>query len=205
MKKSVLILLIILAALLSFVAYTLISTGFFREINNTQDYEVIAEIPMFGAEDLTISYEDTFMIVSQDDRAAWFSGRKRKGELFLIDLSESNFQPKRLKTNKQMFPHGISLYKLDSGSYQLLVVNHLIGHTIEKFELIGDSLVHLKTFEDPSMISPNDVVILDEDRFYFTNDHGYSSKWGLTFENYFGLAVSNVVYFDGSQLIEADG
>jgi len=206
MKKSVFTLLIILAALLAFVAYTFISTGFFREINNTQGYEVIAEIPMYGAEALTISYADSFMIVSQDDRGARYRGVKRTGGLFLFDLSKDDFQPKELETTMKLLPHGISLYKLDSNRYQLLVVNHYRKHTIEKFELTGDRLIHLQTFSDPSMVSPNDVVILNENQFYFTNDHGYTSKFGLLLENYLGLAVSNVVFFDGSEYLEvADG
>ncbi len=46
------------------------------------------------------------------------------------------------------------------------------------------------------MISPNDVVAVDFQRFYFTNDHG--SGWGIwrTIEDWLRLPRANVVYFD---------
>ena len=205
MKKSLLITFVLLAGLGSFVLYTFVSTGFFREINNSEDYEVIARIPLKGAEDLTISYEDQFMIVSQDDRAARIHGRERTGGLFLIHLNEQKFTPIELKSTIPLYPHGISLLKIDSGHYRLMVVNHYQKHTIEKFDLFGDSLVHLQRFDHQALVSPNDVVMLDADRFYFTNDHGYTSKWGLLAENYLGLNVSNVVLYDGQNFKKVAG
>lgn len=190
------------------VANILITTGFFREINNSDDYAVIAEIPMKGAEDFTIDYEAGFMIISQDDRAARITGGGRSGNLYYLDLNSDTFEPIDLtpKLTIPFFPHGLSLLKLDSARYQVLVINHARKHTIEKFELFGDSLVHVQTLEDEAMISPNDVVAIDEDRFYFSNDHGYSSKMGVFFENYLGLRVSNVMLYDGEEYKKvADG
>lgn len=207
MKKSVVILLLLLTSILLFVAYTFISTGYFREINNTQGYEVIATYPFKGAEDLTISYKDDFMIVSQDDRAGRRDGNPSKGALYYIDLSDSTLAASNLTADIPLpfYPHGISLFRIDSSRYQILAVNHANGEAIEKFELIGDSLIHLQSIKDPSMVSVNDVVIFDEDRFYFTNDHRYTSRIGLLAENYLGIAVSNVVYFDGDSFREVAG
>lgn len=207
MKKLLIALLIIVVLILAFVLYTFSSTGFFREINNTESYEVIAEIPMKGAEDFTISYDEGFMIISQDDRAGRRDGNPSQGHLYYLDLDSGDFKPKKLTANYELpfFPHGISLLKLDSSKYQLLVVNHARGHTIEKFELYGDSLVYISTLKDVSMVSPNDVVALDEESFYFTNDHGYTSYWGRMAENYLGLSVSNVIFYDGAYKKVADG
>lgn len=52
------------------------------------------------------------------------------------------------------------------------------------------------------MVSPNDVVLIDENRFYFTNDHYYTKGVGRFIEDYVGLSVSNVVYFDGKNYNE---
>ncbi|WP_436514491.1 SMP-30/gluconolactonase/LRE family protein [Ekhidna sp. To15] len=207
MKKFLLTLLVTLILLLAFVLYTFISTGYFREINNTESYEVIAEIPLKGAEDLTISYADRFVIISQDDRAGRRDGSSSQGGLHYLNLDSGDFQPKLISDNYNFpfYPHGISMLKLDSAHYQLLVVNHAKQHSIVKFELFGDSLVYMATYRDPSMISPNDVVALDEETFYFTNDHGYSSKWGRLAEDYLGIGVSNVVLYDGQYQVVADG
>lgn len=202
MKRKLPLSILLVFLLASFVAYTLISTGFFREVNNTEGYEIIAELPLKGAEDFTIDYENEFMVISQDDRGAFKTNSKRSGGLFLMSLRNESFAPVPLKSTIPLFPHGISLLKLDSSRHLLFVVNHFKKHTIEKFELRGDSLTHLATYEDPSIVSPNDVVALDESRFYFTNDHGYTSKFGLLAENYLGLAVSNAVFYDGENFRE---
>jgi arylesterase/paraoxonase len=207
MKRALIVFVGLIVSLLAFVAYTLISTGFFRNINNTESYEIIAEIYLNGAEDFSINYEDAFMIISQDDRAAKLNERVRKGDLYYLKLDGDQFEPINLTEHLpiEFYPHGISLLKLDSMRYQILAVNHTDkGHSIEKFELLGDSIVHIKSYRDATMISPNDVIALDENSFYFTNDHGNTSKWGLFFENYLGLKVSNVIYFDGNYSIAAD-
>lgn len=152
---------------------------------------------MIGAEDFSIDYEGGFMIVSSDDRGAKYHGRKRKGGLYLLPLDSPAYEAIELKSSVPILPHGISLLKIDSAKYQLLVVNHYKKHTIERFMLYGDSLIHVETYEDEAIVSPNDVVALNERSFYFTNDHGYTSKVGLLAENYLGLAVSDVTYFDG--------
>ncbi|NQZ76425.1 MAG: SMP-30/gluconolactonase/LRE family protein [Ekhidna sp.] len=201
MKKLGRIFLIVILLLVAFVLYTLSSTGYFREITNTEQYKVIAEVPLFGAEDFTISYEDAFMIISSDDRGAKYHERKREGGLYLLPLDSPSFELIELESPIPMLPHGISLLKLDSTKYQLLVVSHYESHTIKKFELYGDSLVHIETFQDDAIVSPNDVVALDESCFYFTNDHGYTSKVGLLAENYLGLAVSDVTFYDGQNYV----
>jgi arylesterase/paraoxonase len=52
------------------------------------------------------------------------------------------------------------------------------------------------------MIKPNDLVMTDDDRFYFTNDHGYTKGLGMLLEDYAGLPFSNVIYFDGENYRE---
>lgn len=207
MKKLLLTLLVLILLLASFILYTFSSTGYFREINNTESYDVIAEIPLRGAEDLTISYSDGFMIISQDDRAGRRDGEYYGSGLYYLDLDSGNFKPKKISGDYKLpfHPHGISLLKLDSAHYQILAINHAKKHSIVKFELFGDSLVYMATYRDPSMISPNDVIALDEESFYFTNDHGYTSKWGVFAEDYLGIAASNVILYDGKYQEVANG
>lgn len=207
MKKYLTVLTILSLLLVGFVLHIFISTGYFREITNSEDFEVIAEIPLKGAEDLTISYDDRFMIISQDDRAGRRDGEPSQGHLYFLDLETHPFVPKKLTSNFPLsfYPHGISLLKLDSAHYQLLVVNHARGHTIEKFELLGDSLVYKATYRDERMVSPNDVVAVDEESFYYTNDHKYTEGLGRLAEDYLGIGLSNVVYYDGSHRVVAEG
>ena len=44
--------------------------------------------------------------------------------------------------------------------------------------------------------------MFDENRFYFTNDHKYKNGLQRLAEDYLGLSISNVIYFDGENYSE---
>ena len=92
-------------------------------------------------------------------------------------------------------------------THRIFAINHVgADHSIEIFDLYGDSLTHIKTLTDPTMISPNDVVALGPDEFYFTNDHKHTDGIKRLAEDYLGLRASNVIYYDGNSYTEvADG
>ena len=208
MRTFKITLLLLLVALLIFVANTLISTGFFRTIEPKFEGNIVKKVALPGAEDITISQSDSFAIVSATDRKARIQGRTVKGGLYFIDLRDQDFTPLPLTDNfnRPFAPHGISLFKMDS-TYQVMAINHVRGkHSIEVFELKGKELTYLETLRDPAMIQPNDIIQVAKDRFYFTNDHRYTKGYRRMAEEYLGLAVSNVVYFDGKTYREvADG
>jgi len=176
--------LFLLVAVIAFVAHTLVSTGFFRTIKPKLKGNILEKIPLKGAEDITISYIDSIVFISATNRIVYPPKEEEKGGLYLMDLKAKTFEPISLTAffNKPFAPHGISFFKKDS-IYHIMAVNHTIeGHSIEVFELY-----HRK----------NDLVMLDENRFYFTNDHGYTKGLGKLMEEHVGLSLSNVVYFDG--------
>lgn len=198
---------IALIALYAF--YIVYSSGFFRKIEPYFDGEILAEIPIPGAEDMQADIDAGFIIISSDDRAAKRNGRKRRGDLYKMKLDSIGSSPIRLTAGfrKPFYPHGISMIKISDSTHRIFVVNHVRrNHFIEVFDLHEDSLVHMETLSDPSMVSPNDVVALGPDEFYFTNDHKYTYGTKRLAEDYLGLRLSNVVYYDGSGYTEvADG
>ena len=200
--KRVFLLFILL--LLIFVGHVLISTGFFRTIEPTFDGKILKKVPIKGAEDITLIRSDSLAIISSTDRKIYPPTEKEQGGLFLIDLKTNEFTPLPLtgNFNQSFAPHGISFFKKDS-SFQVMAINHVQEeHSIEVFELVGQEMRHVNTLKDPSMIRPNDLVLVGENQFYFTNDHKYTKGIGKLVEEYGGLAVSNVVYFDGKRYKE---
>lgn len=183
------------------------ATGFFRDIEEVPYGPVYQEIPLKGAEDFTIDYENDFMIISAYDRAGEVRGENPTGGLYFMDLTRRPFAPVRLEDDlgSGFHPHGISLLKLDSSSYQLLVVNHQNDeHTIEQFRFSSPvQLTHERTFDHPLIVRPNDVVAVNATQFYFTNDHKYTEGLALQAENYLGLALANVVYCSGEDFFVA--
>ncbi|MDF2158859.1 SMP-30/gluconolactonase/LRE family protein [Algoriphagus sp. CAU 1675] len=201
---------IILFMGIAFLLYTFWSTGFFRKIEPKNEFgEVFQTINLPGVEDLAISRKDSFLILSVDDRAKKRDGEEGIHDLYWLDLSKTPFQPQRipLPSDLTLFPHGISLFELGPHHYQLAVINHVKGkHSVELFSIQEGAVQHERTLRDPLLISPNDLVLVGKDQFYYSNDHGNTSRLGIFAENYLGVAVANVGYFDGENFrIVAEG
>ena len=195
---------VVIVLLFIFIVNILISTGFFRSIENKFDGIIVKKIELSGAEDITISNTDLFALISATNRAVYPPTKEEHGGLYLMDLKNENFTVKYLTADfsKSFAPHGIAMIKKDS-SYKILTVNHTSeGHSIEVFKLVENQLSYIKTLTDKTMISPNDIVLIDEHKFYFTNDHKYTKGIGRFLEDYAGLSFSNVVYFDGENYHE---
>ncbi|MFC3879477.1 hypothetical protein ACFOSV_04795 [Algoriphagus namhaensis] len=210
MKKFLLVLLLLLIALVAFVLYIFNSTGFFREVVQKNDFGVIhGQIDLPGVEDIALARVDSLLILSVDDRATRREGKSGPTGIYLVELRNPAFEPVDLTQDLDFpfFPHGISLYQTDSAAYSLAVINHVDGeHSVEIFHLRGKSLTHQKTIRDENFISPNDLVLVSPDQFYYSNDHGYRSGIGVFAENYLGLKASNVGFFDGEKVeIKAEG
>jgi len=191
-------------ALLIFIAHVFISTGYFRTIENNFDGKLVKKIELAGAEDITVSITNNFALISSTDRKKIPSTQEEYGGLYYLDLKTDSYAIKKLTEDfkKPFAPHGISMFKTDS-THKIMAVNHTPnGHTLEVFRLKDKTLTFEKTLSHESMISPNDVVMIDENRFYFTNDHKYTHGLGRLFEDYAGLAISNVIYFDGENYKE---
>ena len=196
---------LVLILLLVYVLYIMSSTGYFRTIENEFDGKIVKEIEIPGAEDITISHEDEFALISSTARQDLRSGKASEGGLYYMGLKDNNFDAQLISASFQQpfYPHGISMVRIDSAHFKVYAINH-VGHehSIEIFQLRGNQLTHEKTIKDPSLISPNDIVAVDQHRFYFTNDHNSTSGLGKLAEDYLGLARTTVIYYDGQQFEE---
>lgn len=194
----------ILILLLFFISHIFISTGFFRTIENKFDGEIYKKINIAGAEDITISRKDSFAIISATARNKFPNTKQEIGGLYYIDLKNEDFKPILLTENfkKPFAPHGISIFQKDSIT-TIAAINHTLqGEFIEIFSLINQQLIYQKTIENEKIVSPNDIVLLNENQFYFTNDHKYKAGIKRLAEDYLGLSISNVMYFNGENFIK---
>ena len=199
MKKSIKGTSILLLALMGYVFYIFYSTGYFRTVDNAFAGTIVQKVKLPGVEDMQIAYEGAFMLLSSDDRASRRDGNPKQGHLYYLNLTKPSFAPIKLTADLKIpfFPHGISMVRMAEHTYRVYAVNHVADkHSIEVFDLRNERLTHLRTLEDASMISPNDIVAVDGERFYFTNDHGFTKGLGKLGEEYLGWAASNVVYYD---------
>ena len=54
--------------LVGFILYTLLSTGFFRQIKPVLDGQIIDKVAIKGAEDIIVSRSDSFALISSNCR-----------------------------------------------------------------------------------------------------------------------------------------
>lgn len=221
MRQLLKVFIAVCALVVVYVLYLANDAGEFRTIAD-QQYGQCRQVPgMPGSEDITIRPDGRFAYISSDDRRSVINGNPTPGAIFRYDLSTTAATPVNLTPDADLHfrPHGISLYVGADGRETLFVVNHpgesLFGapegegsallHTIEVFDVVDNSLVHRQTHTNDLMISPNDVVGVDHERFYFSNDHGSRPGMLSQLEDYLRLPWANVVYFDGDSFSEAAG
>jgi len=155
---------------------------------------------MPGTEDLDYDRVHNLLFISSANR--WATTLKHQNPhdgIYALNLDSINQTPKKIITTYKgdFHPHGISILQQEGSTY-LFVVNHnKTGSYIEKFNYKNNTLIHLKSYANALLFSPNDVAAVTDSTFYATNDHGSKTAFGTTLEAYLQLPRSYVVYFDG--------
>jgi arylesterase/paraoxonase len=203
MKKIIIVIIIGFCLVAAFAVKTMIDAGQFKTISShgTSSSLKIPGLP--GPEDITVDADNGFAFISSDDRTAALAGHPAQGAIFGLDLNANDTMPVSLTNdfNKEFHPHGISLYKGNRSETLLFVINHANdGASVEIFEYRDKKLIHSESISNPLLFSPNDIVAVGPRSFYATNDHGASSPFDRTIEEYLQLKSSYVVYFDGNRM-----
>jgi len=157
-----------------------------------------------GPEDHTIDPETGIVYLSGYDRRAMAQGgAPTPGAIWAYDLTDPQAVPVNLTPDADagFLPHGISLYIGADGARRLFVINHGNGQqAVEIFDVTPTGLVKVKTITGDLLRTPNDLVAVSPDAFYFSNDHRYLPTDALRLlEDYLGLPVTDVGYFDGEE------
>ncbi len=198
------LLLVILVA--GWAVYLYWVAGQFKTIEPHFSGKCEAVAGVIGPEDITIHPKTGVAFVSACDRRAIQEGRAGGGAIFAYDLNAVTSEAVNLTpdADRDFRPHGISLFVGEGGHDVLFVVNHQGGkHRIEVFDLKEGALTHRQTLTSPMLVSPNDIAGVGPDAFYVTNDHRYPSGWRRTMEDYLRLRRSNVLFYDGSEFVQA--
>jgi arylesterase/paraoxonase len=168
--------------------------GMDRPLRLTGTGDCVTVAAPAGPEDLEIDAATGRAILSALDRR----DPDARGDLWMLPLSDPDAEPRRIPRDgpEDFRPHGLSLVR-DGGRLLVFVVNHPAdGHTVEVFELVDGRARHLATHAGDLLHSPNDVVAVDAERFYASNDHGTAPGIARTMEDLLGLHLADVVYRD---------
>lgn len=155
-----------------------------------------------GTEDVTIDAASGLAFVSTDDRRTG-----ERGGIYAFDIAApDSVHLVSTDAPDDFHPHGLSLWTAPDGSQRLFVVNHRAGFTqseggqaIEIFDVgTNGMLTHAESITYDALLSPNDVLGVGPRSFYATNDRAYHSGIMAQLEAYFGLPLSSVSFFDGT-------
>ncbi|KAI0228701.1 Serum paraoxonase/arylesterase 1 [Lamellibrachia satsuma] len=155
-----------------------------------------------GSEDIQVLPNGLAFITSGFDAQS-------RGEILLFDFKKPRHGAHALDIvgdlDRSTFsPLGISIWK-DCNSSKTLRDLHICCQrsfvdgkdTVEKFRYDEKrrQLCHIRTYSDPTITHPNDIVATGEDSFYFTNYY----KCDFIVEFTRGLSLGNVGFYDGTR------
>ena len=151
-------------------------------------------------EDIVVTPDNKYLLISEFGGIRPYDSTK-SGGFALLRLSDNKIITPKISFGKNIWgedsckqndifgPHGIDLVQRENGSYQLGVINHYPGETIEMFELVQKSehdtwsFVWRGCIEVPEKYYLNDIALKKDGTFYVS--HMYSrditmTKWLIT-------------------------
>jgi arylesterase / paraoxonase len=199
------ILVILVLVVIFFVVKLYYQSGQFKSIENHFNGKVTKvynNVP--GPEDMQIDHLTGNLFISGTNRRSTNGETSADDGIYLLNVDSAG-NPALLANDYagDFHPHGLSLLRKDTTLY-LFVVNHnKEGDFVELFLYQDHRLKHLFSYSAPELCCPNDVVAVDIDKFYVTNDHG--SKAGImpVIEDYLRVPRSTVLYYNGSSFTVA--
>jgi hypothetical protein len=149
-----------------------------------------------GPEDIVHDVTNNRILISCSERR---TGYPAHGEIWQMPVGQdtSFILPRtNFPAGVPFRPHGFDLQTVH-GILYLYVINHYgdEDHTtaIDRFIVFADRLEYEKSYLHPLQISPNDLTVLADGSFYYSNDQGSSNILDLVTKPYSG----SVAYCDG--------
>lgn len=148
-----------------------------------------------GPEDIVLDEANSRILVSCDERRP---GQPEHGAIWQIRLSDdvSTALPVAGLPEMPFHPHGFDLRRVGDVDY-LYVINHYkdeaYTNSVLQLRVEAEQLVFVREFKHPLLISPNDLFVLENGAFYFTNDKNSGNLLDLLTNP----SAGSVVYCDG--------
>lgn len=182
-----------------FALQTFYRAGQFKSIKDSFEGIVTStytNIP--GPEDAQIDRMTNTLFIAGSERRP---GDMSDNGIYALQLDSAS-SPLKLGTDflGEFNPHGISLLRKDSILYLFAVNHNNNGDFVELFRVGDDYLHHMKSLSHEDMCCPNDLIALDLDKVYISNDHGSKEGLGRTMEDYLNIPRASIFFYDGNEL-----
>ncbi len=153
-----------------------------------------------GPEDLVIDYwsGSPRLLVSCAERRS----EQIYGGIYAIDpLTKSTKQLRMSELPVPFWPHGIDIQEID-GQVYLYAINHheeeggSWKHEVLIFQVQDDFLELKELHTDASMRAPNDIHVLEDGSYYFSNWLGKQTEWQIISAGLFRRKSGSIGYYD---------
>lgn len=150
-----------------------------------------------GPEDIVYDAAHDRILISCNERRA---GHTPHGEIWYMPVgSDTSYVLPRTNFPASMpfNPHGFDLETV-GGQLYLYVINHHQDAdkitAVDRFKVFADHLEYENSYLDRLQISPNDLTVVSNGGFYYSNDNGSTNMLDLVTKPYSG----SVAYCDGA-------
>ena len=188
-----------------FLGFGLLRLNAFNHFDKIEERFAGSCVPVTGVagpEDLQIDPALRRAFVSSLDRRALRRGDEIRGAILSVNLDDpldmSGWRDRTKGVPKAFEPVGLHYY-IGEGVRRLFVVN-AATNSVELYDVTGvGDLVHLQTFTERRLTSPNDVVAVGPRAFYVTNDLEPGREKFLGRLHFLGQVGSGqVLFFNGT-------
>jgi arylesterase / paraoxonase len=147
-----------------------------------------------GTEDFVYSPKHKLVFVSSYERRE----KPKFGSIQIIktDLSLSRRLLLEEYPHEGFEPLGITIYETREKTL-IYVINHFGSKSIDIFEYKEEkqSLKFIKSIKNELFISPNSLILVNQEEFYVSNDHNTSNDLFKILIDFFYLQYSSVVHY----------
>ena len=203
-KKITKVTLCIIAIIAVFSLFMAWRIGYFVDVQESKPKTCEAINLSGSAEDIDIDYKNGIAYLSILDRQSLILDEDVRGTIGMINLREKPLKVEDAIKDlmlENFRPHGISLL-----NNQLAVINHprQRGIDLESVEIFSieenRTLTHQKSIVSELFDSPNDLVLVEEDKFYVGNDKDLSLSSFEQIQEQMGRPYSSIAYYDGRDI-----
>ena len=141
-----------------------------EKVTLRKTYTKIATAP--GPEDIVLDKSNNRILVSCDERRI---AQPLNGEIQQINIETNECKNLPLLNLPAIpfYPHGFDLQKVNGIDY-LYIINHYkdVANTssVLQFKINVENLEFVKEYKNSLLISPNDLTVMSNGSFYFSND-----------------------------------
>jgi len=141
-------------------------------------------------------------------RAPGLPHSKYVGKIYLYDVKTPEKRPRNLLITGAKFypaifrPAGLSVWETAEKTFVYAVNTYNSEIYVFELNIEKKSLTFIKSLSHPWLTNPNNIILVDDAKFYVTNFFSFSTSFMANVELALQLPLGSVFYYDGKEFVE---